>query len=135
MYVKGETQVWCDGQDPYYSDVSGSTLRLRVQASEEQQQDILALGDERLQGFQCDQEYGFYDDQNAISHPGPCGPKVMFYSAWLQVVSPRVVYLRRYYDATDPYLIDDQMHCRIFETGYLRPLGDVLDLDSSSEDL
>ena len=126
MYVKGQTQVWCEGQDPYYSDVGGNTLEVSDKYSDDNYAS-LSVDDEHLRTFNCVQKFDFYDNNNAISSKGLCGDRIWIYSSWIQLVSPRIIYVKRYYDATNPYDMDENMHCRIFEAGYLRPLDDVLD--------
>jgi hypothetical protein len=134
MYVKGESQTWCDGEDPYYQDQGGNTLTVGLE-SEGDGDDftLVSIGDPRLSDMECSQNFAFYDASNATAPLGMCGPRVVTLQSWVQLVSPRVLYLRRYFDVDNPYMQDDAIHCRIFESGYLLPLEDVI--DSSNPDL
>lgn len=129
VYVKGESQVWCDTQDPYYQDEYATTVSLEVPDEEEQSDTVRPVGvvDTRMDDYECHQDFFFDDAKHATAPLGECGPRVVVLEARMELVSPRVLYLRRYIDVDNPYMQDDAIHCRIFESGYLLPQEDWLD--------
>jgi hypothetical protein len=120
-YIKGEAQVKCDGEPPYYMDLHWSQLNLE---SDGYGVGVVLAGRQE-QEYGCQLDMLFTDGRHAAADPGVCGPKVTVLQARMQVVAPRVIYVRRYYDIVDPYEEGDGMHCRFFEVGYLQPSIDL----------
>jgi hypothetical protein len=131
VYVKGESQVQCDGEDPYYADLEWAQVTIEDGADKG-----VVLSDSHLRQLDCAPGFVFYDGRNAVPVSSQCGSRVSSASqSWLQLVSPRVVYLRQSYEAINPYDEFDPIKCRVFETGYLRPFVDVVEWVSDTPDL
>jgi hypothetical protein len=130
VYVKGESEVQCDGEDPYHSDLEW----VQVTVDDVGERGI-ALGDSHLRELDCPGlGHAFYDASDATATESACGSRVLDAQSWLQLVSARVLYLHRSYEAVNPYNEFDTVRCRIFETGYLRPFVDVVEWDDADLD-
>lgn len=131
VYVKGESKVSCQGQgeEGYYISEYATQMSFDVPDEEHHydQPQPVGVKDERLAAHACEQDFYFVDGRNAYAQRGACGPKVQVLEAHMQLVSPRLVYLRRYYEVENPYDEPYDMSCTIFESGYLRPVQDWID--------
>lgn len=129
IYVKGEAQVWCDNEDPYYRDEYATEVNFDVPEEDPQSDTPRPVGvtDSRMDDYECHQDYFFDDPTHATAPLGQCGPRVVVLDARMELVRSRVLYLRRYIDVDNPYLQSDTVHCRIFESGYLLPYEDWID--------